>query len=122
MYDRRGGRREKGHEERGVAAMAKDVGPVGPGHPGPLGGALTKPYSVELLYTDSPALDPDHVAARVRSRCPQADAAAAGGEPPIVFAPRDHVVTLHEGDVEAPVAAKTVVLPGTDAVDAPALH
>lgn len=107
--------------------MAKDVGPAGPGHPGPLGGAIANPYSVELLYPDSPSLDPSHVAARVRSRCPQADvAAAAGGQPPIVFAHRDHVVTLHEGDVEAPsttkVAAKTVVLPGSDAVDAPALH
>src|SRR5436305_8530177 len=116
MYDRRGRRRENSHEERGVAAMAKDVGP---GPTGPLGGSLTNPYSVELLYPDSPSLDPNQVAARVRSRCPQADAAAAGGQPPIVFAHRDHVVTLHEGEVEAPtttkVAAKTVVLPGSDA-------
>ena len=101
--------------------MSKDMGrrPAPQGrHPHGFRGA----YSVELLYADSPSLDADRLAARVQSRCPRAEPAAAGGKPPILFAHRDHPGTLHQGDVEIPVTAKTVVLPGDPAVDVPAVR
>ena len=92
--------------------MGKNLGPA---REGPIG--FRGAYSVELLYSDSPTLDAEQLAARVRSRCPAAEAATADGHPPILFAHRDHVVTFHADDVEAPVSAKTVVLPGDDVVD-----
>src|SRR3954454_19138183 len=93
--------------------------PEVPAQPGPLGSA----YRVELLYEGPPALDAEQVASRVQSRCPQAEAAAAaGGEPPILFAHKDHLVTFSDGEVEAPVTAKTVVFPTDDVVDVAALQ
>src|SRR5689334_6267421 len=92
----------------------------GPGQPGPP--VVGTAYSVELLYEGSPALDAEQLAARVRSYCPQAEAAAAGGHPPILFAHKDHPVTLKDAAVEAPVTAKTVVFPSNDVVDMPALR
>ena len=49
-------------------------------------------------------------------------AAAAGGQPPILFAHKDHLVTFTDGEVEAPVTAKTVVFPGDDVVDVVSLQ
>jgi hypothetical protein len=94
----------------------------GPAQPGPLGSGGAS-YRVELLYEGPPALDAEQVASRVQSRCPQAEAAAAaGGQPPILFAHKDHLVTFTDGEVEAPVTAKTVVFPGDDVVDVSALQ
>jgi hypothetical protein len=97
--------------------MGNAVDPTSSG-PHAMGGA----YGVELLYAALPSLDADSLASHVQSRCPQVHAATAGGQPPILFAHRDHSVTIHAGDVEAPVTPKTVVWPREKTVDAPALY
>lgn len=81
---------------------------------GQLGGA---PYSVELLYTQSPPLDAETLAARVRNFCPQAEAADSGGKPPILISHKDHLVPIDVRREGAPAAvpARTVVMP-TEAV------
>jgi hypothetical protein len=79
-------------------------------------------YGVELLYPKTPELDAGQLASRVKSFCPQTEAAAAGGQPPILFAHKDHVVMLHDGPVDAAITAKTVVFPGDLLSDVQALQ
>lgn len=98
-----------------------------PARDGPFG--FRGAYSVELLYPQSPSIDPETLAAKVKARCPQAQAASADGQPPVLFAHADHVVNYQpdaagtEGDDEPmAVTTKTVVMPGDRAVDVGALQ
>ena len=103
-----------------------------PAHDGPFGfgsspSAAGGAYAVELLYPASPPLDADTLGPRVRAFCPQADAADAGGRPPILFSHRDHLVPIDvaveaAGDSPPAVPARTVVMPTERVVDVAALH
>lgn len=79
-------------------------------------GFAATPYSVELLYPQSPPLDADTLASRVRNYCPLAEAADSGGKPPILISHKDHLVPIDVSVDGAPsVPARTVVMP-TEAV------
>ena len=82
------------------------------------------PYSVELLYPQSPPLDADTLARRVRNFCPQAEAADSGGKPPILISHKDHPVPievpLDGGSTSVP--ARTVVMPSEAVANVSLLH
>lgn len=80
------------------------------------------PYSVELLYPQSPRIDTDSLASRVRAFCPQADASDAGGKPPVLFSHKDHLIPIDIADVPAATPARTVVMPTEKVRDVSGLH
>ena len=101
-----------------------------PGSSGPFGferAAHAGAYSVELLYSNSPRLDAESLAGRVKAFCPKADVADAGGRAPVLFSHRDHLVPI-EGvtpltlDAKSSVPARTVVMPTDRVVDVSTLH
>jgi len=94
-----------------------------PAQDGPFAFGIGSGYGVELLYPQSPPLDADVLASRVRAFCPQADAADAGGRPPILFSHRDHLVPVDlPAAGEASVPARTVVMPTDTVTDVAGLH
>jgi hypothetical protein len=90
-------------------------------------GAAGGAYAVDLLYATSPPLDADRLGPRVRAFCPRAEAADAGGRPPILFSHKDHLVPVDlpvaaPGDPVPVVPARTVVMPTDRVIDVAALH
>jgi len=79
-------------------------------------------YSVELLFSNSPSLDTDTIASRVRAFCPAADASDAGGKPPVLFSHKDHLVPIDVEPLGAAVPARTVVMPTDRVSDVASLH
>jgi len=71
-----------------------------------LDGVSSNAYSVELLFSNSPALDTDTLASRVRAFCPAADASDAGGKPPVLFSHKDHLVPIDIEPLGAAVRSK----------------
>jgi hypothetical protein len=103
----------------GKGDLPAQDGPFGFGSVG-----LGASYGVELLYPQSPPLDAEVLASRVKQFCPQADAADAGGKPPILFSHKDHLIPLDVATPEgtAAVPARTVVLPTDALADVASLH
>jgi hypothetical protein len=80
------------------------------------------PYSVELLFCQSPSLDTDRLASKVRTFCPQVDASDAGGKPPVLFSHKDHLVPIDVAAIPAATPARTVVMPTDRVTDVASLH
>lgn len=82
------------------------------------------PYSVELLYPQSPPLDADTLSTRVRNYCPQSEAADSGGKPPILISHKDHLVPIdvRTDGGSASVPARTVVMPSETVANVGMLH
>jgi len=82
------------------------------------------PYSVELLYLQSPPLDAETLSPCVRNFASHAEAADSGGKPPILISHKDHLVPIdvRVDGAAAAVPARTVVMPTESVANVGLLH